>query len=112
MDNDEYKAELQKSKRELVCRLKADAEKKYDKYWYEFQVSGSTSSERTARKYEDLITVCELALLGLDEECGRCRMRRHNGVKIIETLRQNQAFGIDTISVNTAIDYIDSVSEY
>lgn len=49
---DDYRAERQQEKQKLVCRIKQDAEKKYDKYWYEYQVSGSTSTERTARKYE------------------------------------------------------------
>ena len=110
MDND--RAEIQKSKRDLVCRLKADAEKKYDKYWYEFQTSGSTSSGRTARKYEDLITVCDLALQGFEVQCSRCRTRRCNGVEIIKTLRQLQECGEKTISINEAINYIDAVSAY
>ena len=47
INNEDYRAERQKSNRELVCRIKADAEKKYDKYWYEFQVVGNSSTERT-----------------------------------------------------------------
>ena len=96
----------------LVCRIKQDAEKKYDKYWYEYQVSGSTSTERTARKYEDLITVCELALLGLDDECSRCRARRKNGLEFIKKLRESQELGERTISISDAIDMIDTVSAY
>lgn len=110
MDND--RAERQKSKRDLVCRLKAEAEKKYDKYWYEFQVSGSTSSEKTAKKYEDLITVCDLALQGFEIQCSRCRTRRHNGVEIIKNLQQLQERGEKTISISEAINYIDAVSAY
>lgn len=112
INNEDYRAERQKSNRELVCRIKADAEKKYDKYWYEFQVAGNSSTERTARKYEELITICDLALRGIDEECGRCRMRRKNGVEIIKSLQQRKEFGEKTIGIDDVINYIDTVSAY
>lgn len=112
IDNEDYKTERKRRNRELVCRIKADAEKKYDKYWYEFQVTGNSSTERTARKYEELITVCELALSGIDEECGRCRMRRKNGVEIIKSLQQSKGLGEKTVGIDDVINYIDTVSAY
>lgn len=112
IEMDDYRAERQQEKRKLVCRIKRDAEKKSDKYWYEYQVSGSTSTERTARKYEDLITVCELALRGLDDECSRCRVRRKNGQELIKKLRESQELGERTISISDAINMIDVISAY
>ena len=112
MQEEEYREQRKNSKRALVQKIKDDAEKKYDKYWYEYQVSGTPSKEKTALKYEDLIKVCNMALEGLDDGCYRCMLRSKNGKEIIRSLKDLLSVGETTIDINTAIDYIEVVSSF
>ena len=110
MQEEDYRAEVKKDKQDFVRKILEEADKKYQKYDYEYQYSGSSSTLRTAQKYEDIVKVCELALIGLDDECNACRRRYHNGQEIIKMLHQLQEHGEETISIEKAVTYIEAVS--
>lgn len=110
MQEEDYREEIKKDKQKFVRKMLDEYDKKYQKYDREYQFSGSVSTLRTAQKYEDIVKVCELALIGLDDECNACRRRYHNGQEIIKMLRQLQEHGEETISIEKAVTYIEAVS--
>lgn len=106
---EDIREEIIKEKRALVTKIMTEAQKKYDKYWYEYQCTGSPSQERTARKYENLVTCCELALKELDEGCDNCLRRYKNGKAMADKLRQRRDVGGETmITIDEAIDLVET----
>lgn len=112
MDED-IREEMIKEKRALVTKIMAEAQKKYDKYWHEYQCTGSPSQERTARKYENLVMCCELALKELDKGCDNCLRRYRNGKAMVEKLRQRRDVGHETaISIDEVITLVENASMF
>lgn len=106
---DEEKIEDQRKEhnRALVMRVKADAEAKYEKYFNDYQVIGGASQLRTARKYEDLVRICEMALESLNQGCERCLRRYRNGQSMAARLKES---GVKSVSVEEAVDLIETAA--
>lgn len=106
-DEEKFEDERREHKRKLIIRVMTDAQEKYEKYYNEYQNVGGSSQLRTARKYEDLVTICSMALASLDQSCDRCLRRYRNGKSIVERLKQS---GVEMIPTQEAIDLIETVA--
>lgn len=106
-DEEKFEDERREHKRKLIMRVMTDAQEKYEKYFNEYQSVGGASQLRTARKYEDLVTICSMALGSLDQSCDRCLRRYRNGKSIVERLKQT---GVETVSTKEAIEMIENAS--
>ena len=106
---DEEKIEDQRKEhnRALIMRVMADAEAKYQKYYNDYQVIGGASQPRTARKYEDLMKICGMALESLNQSCERCLRRYRNGQSMVARLKES---GVESISTKEAIDLIETAA--
>lgn len=106
---DEEKIEDQRKEhnRALIMRVMADAEAKYEKYYNDYQVVGGASQLRTARKYEDLMKICSMALESLNQSCDRCLRRYRNGQSMVARLKES---GVESISTKEAIDLIETAA--
>lgn len=106
-DEEKFADERREHKRKLIMRVMTDAQKKYEKYFGEYQSIGGASQLRTARKYEDLVAICGMALESLNQSCDRCLRRYRNGKSIVDRLKQT---GVETISTKEAIEMIETAS--
>lgn len=106
-DEEKFEDERRAQKRQLIMKVMTDAQEKYEKYFNEYQNVGSASKLRTARKYEDLVAICSMALESLNQSCERCLRRYRNGKSIADRLKQT---GVETISTKEAIEMIETAS--
>lgn len=80
----------------MLCLYKSldahirENQKKRDKYDYEYQMSGSTSSGRTKEKYSDLYDICMAAKEAQDEEDQKKKRRLHNSQMYINKVIESQ----------------------
>lgn len=110
-DDEQIRKEQNDQKRALVHKIMKEAQAKYDRYWNDYQTCGGASQLRTARKYEDLVICCELALKELDEGCENCLRRARNGREMAKQLRQRRDdLGETMISIDEAISLVETVS--
>lgn len=110
-DDEQIRKERNDQKRALVHKIMNEAQAKYERYWNDYQICGGASQLRTARKYEDLVICCELALRELDEGCENCLRRARNGRTMADQLRKRRDEGGETmISINEAINLVETVS--
>lgn len=106
-DEEKFEDERRAHKRNMINKVMADAQDKYDKYFNAYQNVGGGSQLRTARKYEDIVSICSMALESLNQGCERCMRRYRNGKAIVEKLKTS---GEQTISVKEAIGLIETVA--
>lgn len=110
-EEEQIRKERNNQKRALVSKIMNEAQAKYERYWNDYQNCGGASQLRTARKYEDLVICCELALRELDEGCENCLRRARNGRAMADQLRQRRDAGGETmISIDEAISLVENVS--
>ena len=110
-DDEQIRKERNDQNRALVHKIMKEAQAKYDRYWNDYQTCGGASQLRTARKYEDLVICCELALRELDEGCENCLRRYRNGKAMADQLRQRRDVGGETtISIDEAIALVETAS--
>lgn len=106
-DEEKIEVERKEHNRALIMRIMADAEAKYEKYYNNYQVVGGASQLRTARKYEDLVKICGMALESLNQSCERCLRRYRNGQSMVARLKES---GVESISTKEAIDLIETAA--
>ena len=87
------------------------AQKALDKAENSYQLSGGYGSRSNIVHYQDQVQLCRLALKGLECQCSVCSLRRRNAVKMISDLEsEKKALGISTISIDQAIDLINTLA--
>lgn len=106
-DEEKFEDERREHKRKLIMRTMEGAQAKYEKYYNDYQNVGGASQLRTARKYEDLVTICSMALESLNKGCDRCLRRYRNGKSMVEHLKQS---GVETIPTQEAISLIETAA--
>ncbi len=106
-DEEKIEDKCKERNRALVMRVMADAEAKYEKYYNDYQVLGGASQLRTARKYEDLVKICGMALESLNQGCERCLRRYRNGQSMVARLKES---GVENVSAKEAIDLIETAA--
>lgn len=112
-DEEKDRDEAIASKRELVQKVMNEAQQKYEKYFHEYQVTGSPSKIRTARKYDDMVTICEIALQELDKGCENCLRRYRNGKEMVENLRNRRDHnGELSINIDDVIKLVEAASMF
>ena len=111
-DEDRLRAEERKQKYALIDKIMQDAQKKYDQNEANYQYFGAAAAYRAMNKWGDLLTVCKLALSGLEQSCSRCKLRYDNGKSSVKQLKERKALGMDTITIDEAIELISTVSSY
>ena len=85
----------------MLCLYKSldahirENQKKRDKYDYEYQMSGSTSSGRTKEKYSDLYDICMVARAAQDEEDQEKKRRLYNSQMYINKVIESQMLAKD-----------------
>jgi hypothetical protein len=77
------------------------------KYYNDYQITGGASQLRTARKYEDIVKICGMALESLNQSCDRCLRRYRNGQSMVARLKES---GVETISAQEAVDLIETAA--
>lgn len=106
-DEEKFEDQRKERNRALIARVMADAEAKYEKYFNKYQVLGGASQLRTARKYEDLVKICGMALESLNQGCERCLRRYRNGQSMVARLKES---GVESVSAKEAIDLIETAA--
>lgn len=106
-DEEKFEDQRKERNRELVMRIMENAQAKYDKYYNDYQITGGASQLRTARKYEDIVKICGMALESLNQSCDRCLRRYRNGQSMVARLKES---GVETISAQEAVDLIETAA--
>ena len=87
------------------------AQKALDKAENSYQLSGGYGSRSNIVHYQDQVQLCRLARKGLECQCSVCSLRRRNAVKMISDLEsEKKELGISTISIDRAIDLINTLA--
>lgn len=105
-DEDRYRASERARKTALIDKIEKDARKRYEQAEENYQSSGSLSSYRSMEKWRDLLDVCSMARESMAQSCYRCEQRYKNGKSIAEMLRQRKACGVESISIDEAIEQV------
>lgn len=96
-------SEMKSENERTVRRILADAEKKLANAEANHNAVGSASTERTMRKWEDMVRVCEMALESISQTCRRCESRRTNAKHLVNQLKEQ---GRETVPVSEVIDWL------
>ena len=102
-DEDRFRSDRKRWQREKIEKLRAEAQKKYDTNYENYQSTGAPSQERACRRWEDVLEVCSLAESALDQECTRCDLRLKNARARGKALEERKQLGETTISIDEAI---------
>lgn len=102
-DEDRCRSDRKRWQREKIEKLRAEAQKKYDTNYENYQSTGAPSQERACRRWEDVLEVCRLAESALDQECVRCDLRMKNARARGKALEERKQRGETTISIDEAI---------
>lgn len=105
-DEDRLRTSERERKSALITKIMNDAQKRYDQAEENYQALGYPSSYRSMEKWRDLIEVCRMALESMSQSCFRCEQRYKNGKSISEMLRQRKACGVESISIDEAIEQV------
>jgi hypothetical protein len=105
-DEDRYRASERARKTALIDKIEKDARKRYEQAEENYQSAGSLSSYRSMEKWRDLLDVCSMARESMEQSCYRCEQRYKNGKSIAEMLRQRKACGVESISIDEAIEQV------
>lgn len=105
-DEDRYRASERARKTALIDKIEKDARKRYEQAEENYQSAGSLSSYRSMEKWRDLLDVCSMARESMAQSCYRCEQRYKNGKSIAEMLRQRKACGVESISIDEAIEQV------
>lgn len=105
-DEDRLRTSERKRKTALINKIMNDAQKRYDQAEESYQALGYPSSYRSMEKWRDLIEVCRMALESMAQSCWRCEQRYQNGKAIAEMLKERQACGMESISIDEAISLV------
>ena len=66
-----------------INRIYQWAEKNHQKYFDQYQMSGSSATLKTAERYDDICDICRAAEIGItDEDITRKHIRRNQGFVI------------------------------
>ena len=77
-DEERCRADRKRWQHSKIEKLRAEAQKKYDTNYENYQSTGAPAQERACRRWEDVLEVCSLAESSLDQTCVRCELRRKN----------------------------------
>ena len=80
-----------------------------DKAEREWQESGGYGTRSPITRHYNQVKLCELALKGLEQTCSYCQRRRNNIKLLCEKLKAESKIGFETISIERAIDIIESI---
>lgn len=105
-DEDRYRASERARKTALIDKIEKDARKRYEQAEENYQSAGSLSSYRSMEKWRDLLDLCSMARESMAQSCYRCEQRYKNGKSIAEMLRQRKACGVESISIDEAIEQV------
>lgn len=106
VDEDHYRASERERKTALIDKIMSNAQKHFDQAESNYQSAGSLSSYRSMDKWRDLIEVCRMALESMAQSCWRCEQRYKNGKAIAEMLKERKACGVESISIDEAIELV------
>lgn len=102
-DEERCRADRKRWQHSKIEKLRAEAQKKYDTNYENYQSTGAPAQERACRRWEDVLEVCNLAESALDQTCVRCELRRKNARSMGERLEERKKQGETTISIDEAI---------
>lgn len=99
-----YERERKSAKEKEILKMRDDAQKKYDEHEYNYQFTGSGSTYRTMRRYENIIEVCNLALQALNNECPHCESHKRTVKSCMEKYRNAKEFNMaDVLTFDNVI---------
>lgn len=107
---DHFRSEERNRQRELIEKIRQNAQKHYDHNEENYQSAGSPGSYRAMNKWQDLLDLCSIAQQSLDTECWRCQQRYRNGKQIAQQLKERQAVGVTQIDIDEAIELIMDIA--
>lgn len=105
-DEDRYRASERARKTALIDKIEKDARKRYEQAEENYQSAGYLSSYRSMEKWRDLLDLCSIARESMAQSCYWCEQRYKNGKSIAEMLRQRKACGVESISIDEAIEQV------
>lgn len=105
-DEDRYRASERARKTALIDKIEKDARKRYEQAEENYQSAGALSSYRSMEKWRDLLDVCSMARESMAQSCWRCEQRYKNGKAIAEMLKERKACGVESISIDEAIEHV------
>lgn len=105
-DEDRYRASERARKTALIDKIEKDARKRYEQAEENYQSAGALSSYRSMEKWRDLLDVCSMARESMAQSCWRCEQRYKIGKTIAEMLKERKACGVESISIDEAIDHV------
>ena len=107
---DQFRSEERNRRRELIEKIRSNAQKHYDQNEENYQSAGSPGSYRAMNKWRDLMDVCDMAMESLETECSRCRQRYRNGKIFEQQLKDRKTAGQEKIDIDEAIELIRTVA--
>ena len=107
---DWFRAEERNRQKELIEKIRSNAQKHYDQNEENYQSAGSPGSYRAMSKWQDILDVCSMAAASLETECSRCRQRYRNGKILAQQLKDQKAAGQEKIDIDKAIELILTVA--
>lgn len=102
-DEERCNADRKRWQQDKIDKLRAEAQKKYDTNYENYQSTGAPAQERACRRWQDVLDVCDLAEAVLGQTCVRCDLRRKNARSMGEQLEERKKNGEKTISIDEAI---------
>jgi|GEM_PF-5964925 len=105
-DEDRYRSSERERKTAQIDKIENDARKHYEQAEANYQSAGAPSSLRAMDKWRDLLEVCRMARESVALSCYRCEQRYKNGKAIAEMLKGRKACGVESISIDEAIELV------
>lgn len=75
----------------LIRDIQNKAQKKYDELEANYNDTGSSSTYRTMHYYDDLITVCRLAVEAVNRSCSHCDQHERTAKSLIKKYQDAKA---------------------
>lgn len=107
---DQFRSQEHNRQRELIEKIRSNAQKHYDQNEENYQSAGSPGSYRAMNKWRDLLDVCSMAAESLETECSRCRQRYQTSKILARQLKDRKAAGQEKIDIDEAIELILTVA--
>ncbi len=107
---DQFRSQERNRQRELIQKIRSNAQKHYEQNEENYQSAGCSASLRAMNKWQDLLDVCNMAAEALETECSRCRQRYRNGIILAQQLRDRKDAGQEMIGIDEAIDLILAIA--
>lgn len=96
-DEERYQLDREKWQLERIRKIRDKAEKRYNELEANYNDTGSSSTYRSMKYYEDLLNICDMARKSVEGVCSRCESHRRAADVFIKKYQEAKASDLTDI---------------